>query len=91
MEPSNFLTHPWNSVYGNAETETIAHNIMAILSRTGDTFRLISWSEYKAERLKDVDFSEAEKGYFEEVISYCLSAERAASFSPTWASQVGKE
>lgn len=53
MKPSNFKTYPWNSVLRNNESETIARNVMVILSRTGDTFRPLAYDEYKTERLKE--------------------------------------
>lgn len=84
MKPSNYTTHPWNSVLQNSESETIAVNIMVILKRTGDTFRDLSWEEYKEERLKDKNFSEREKNYFDKVIDYCKSSETAKLFSKSW-------
>lgn len=84
MNPSQFITYPWSSVYGKAECETIAMNIMVILKRTGDIFRDLSFDEYKKERLKDGNFTESEKGYFEQVIGYCKSADTAKSFSKSW-------
>ena len=59
--PSDFKVFPWSSVSKNSETETIAQNIMIILSRTGNEFRELSWDEYKEERLKDGGFSDRER------------------------------
>lgn len=87
MLPSNFKKHPYNSVMNKSEAETIARNIMVILSRTGDKFRQLSWDEYKTERLKDGDFTEREKAYFDKVVSRCSSVETALHFSPTWGEQ----
>lgn len=84
MLPSNFKKHPYNSVMNKSEAETIARNIMVILSRTGDKFRQLSWDEYKTERLKDSGFTEGEKAYFDKVAPWCLTGEQAAAFSPTW-------
>lgn len=84
MKPSDFMTHPFASVMQNAESEIVARNIMAILSRTGDTFRLLTWEEYKTERLKDGNFSENEKPYFTDVIGYCESEDTAKLFSKAW-------
>ena len=53
MKPSNFKALPMGSIFEKSEYETIARNIMVILSRTGDLFRPISWYEYKEEREKD--------------------------------------
>ncbi len=86
MKPSNFTSYPWSSVLQNSESETIAQNIMKILKRTGDEFRPITWEEYKEERLKDGNFSDREKSIFENVISYCKSADTAVLFCKTWAS-----
>jgi len=83
--PSNFKKHPYNSVFNKSEAETIARNIMVILSRTGDEFRPLSWDEYKAERLKDSGFTEGEKTYFDKVALWCKTGEQAQEFSPTWA------
>ena len=82
--PSAFTNYPWNSVLQNSEPETIACNIMNILKRTGDTWRALSWEEYCKERLKDGNFSETEKDYFEQVIGYCCSEQTAKLFSPDW-------
>lgn len=83
-KPSNFKKYPWNSVLQKSESETIAANIMVILERTGNKFRPLTWTEYKKERLKDGNFTELEKGYFEEVIPYCKSADTAQLFSKSW-------
>lgn len=84
MKPSLFIEYPWDSTLQNMESEKIAKNIMNILSRTGNIFRELTWDEYKLERLKDAKFSEAEKYYFEKVITYCANEERAMLFSPIW-------
>ena len=82
--PSNFTSHPWSSVLGNNESESIARNIMIILKRTGNVFRELTWDEYKQERLKDGGFYESERGYFDAVIDYCKSSESAVLFCRTW-------
>jgi len=84
MKPSLFICYPWNSVTKNAEHEIIAMNIMMILKRTGDTFRQLSYEEYSEERKSDGGFSDAEKILFDEVITYCKSAENASFFCPDW-------
>jgi len=66
------------------ESEMIAQNIMIILKRTGNKFRPFSWEEYKAERLKDGNFGEGEKEYFNKVIGYCRTEDTARLFSPKW-------
>ena len=84
MKPSDFLTHPYDSVFQNNESEVVARNIMVILSRTGNEFRSITWGEYRTERVKDRHFSEREKGFFDRVVLFCCTAEIARCFSPTW-------
>lgn len=84
MNPSDFTKHPYNSVLGKSEAETIARNIMIILKRTGDEFRLLSWNEYKSERLKDGGFTERERSYFDQVVGFCVSEHSAKAFCSTW-------
>jgi len=84
INPSEFCTYPWSSVLLNSESETIALNIMTILKRTGNTFRELSWDEYKKERLNDGRFSEREKIFFEKVIPYCKSVMTARLFCGEW-------
>ena len=89
-KPSDFLNYPYGSIAGTAEEEIVARNIMVILNRTGNTFRELSWNEYKEHILKDrdpwqgKDVAEKEKGYFESVLHFCTSAEAAKSFSSDW-------
>ncbi len=84
MKPSDFRTHPYDSIFQNSESETVARNIMAILARTGDTWRQMEWHEYETEREKDGNFSFAESTYFGKVVKFCASAETAQLFSPAW-------
>lgn len=84
MKPSDFVKAPMDSVLQSFESETVAVNIMVILKRTGDVFRPLGWSEYKEERLKDGQFSDSERPYFEQVIDYCRQPETAVLFSPVW-------
>ena len=74
------------SVLQKSEAETVARNIMVILARTGDEWRTLTWEEYETERKKDANtgFSHIEKGYFNQVIPYCKSADTAVLFSPVW-------
>lgn len=87
MKPSNFCTHPYDSVLKNNESETVARNIMVILKRTGNKFRTLSWDEYKAEREKDGQFTWSEREYFDRVSGFCTSAESAIAFCENWAKQ----
>ncbi len=86
MKPSDFKkANPMGSVARKSEAETVASNIMTILSRTGDEWRDLEWEEYKEERLKDGNFSFYEKKYFEQVIGYCKNQDTAILFAPDWA------
>ena len=84
MKPSDFLTHPYDSIFQNNESEVVARNIMVILSRTGNVFRSMTWSEYRTERVNDRHFSEREKEFFDRVSPFCESVATARLFSPTW-------
>ena len=83
-KPSNYTTHPVESIVGKWEAEKIARNIMVILSRTGNEWRQLSWQEYQEERQKDGGFTQMEQSYFEQVVSYCTSAEDANRFCSSW-------
>ena len=75
---------PMGSVFRKIEYEVIARNICKILARTGDTFRELSWEEYRAEREKDAaadsnnkigaKFNISEKYYFDDVAPYFKDA-----------------
>ena len=84
MKPSNFTNFPIGSIANKCENEIVAQNIMIILERTGNKFRKLSWREYKKERLNDKRFSEGEKSFFNSVIEYCTSANKAKLFNKAW-------
>jgi hypothetical protein len=87
MKPSLFTAQPFDSTLQNSESETIARNIMVILVRTGDTFRELTWEEYKAERLKEPkpNFDDREKFWFEQVRYLALGEKKPLlNFSRTW-------
>jgi hypothetical protein len=91
MNPSAFKIKPWSSVAQKSETESIATNIMIILSRTGDAWRELSWEEYSAERIKDAGTDEGggfsewrEKPHFERTVPFTTSEANARLFSPAW-------
>lgn len=86
LTPSLFTDKPWGSTLQNHESEVIAMNVMVILKRTGDTFRELTWDEYKTERLKDAAvFSEKEKPFFERVKHLAIGDKTAIiKFSPVW-------
>ena len=80
----------YDSVYKNNECETVARNIMVILSRTGNTFRELSWEEYLSERIKDgggnthSNFAYSEDHYFSKVAKHCSTLSDVKRFSPAW-------
>ena len=83
-KPSDFISHPYDSIFQNNEFKTVARNIMVILKETGNIFRELSWEEYSTQRKIDGGFSIIEKQYFDKVKEYCFSSENARSFSPAW-------
>ncbi len=85
IKPSNFKNaSSMGSVLQKAEAETVATNIMVILSRTGDEWRKLTYNEYKKEREKDGNYSSNEEKYFNNVSDYCTSPDTAKLFSPNW-------
>jgi len=88
--PKDFIKYPWDSVFHNSERETVALNIMKILSRTGNKWRNLSWDEYLDERVKDgggnthnQDYL-SEKTCFEDVSKYTTSEDVARRFCLEW-------
>jgi hypothetical protein len=85
MKPSDFKkAFPYSSVMRKTECEIVASNIMSILGRKGNEWRTLSWEEYKEERLKDGNFSYKEEVFFNKVIDYTTSPDKARSFSKGW-------
>ena len=84
MKPSDFIRHPYDSVLQKTESEIVARNIMVILKRNGNEWRELTWTEYSGERQKDGEYAGTESGHFKKVLPYCVSAEQAMKFSPTW-------
>lgn len=84
MKPSNFTRQPFGSIAKKSESETVASNIMRILKRTGDKWRLLEWTEYQHERRKDGNFSIDEKYHFEDVNHFCVSEQQAKKFCNDW-------
>lgn len=89
IKPSDFSqTYPWDSIFQDANAETIAVNILKILKRNGDTWRLLTEDEYKEARFEDPNLAElhldAELEYFNQVCQYLDNPENAAKFSPDW-------
>jgi hypothetical protein len=83
--PSDFCIFPWESKAQDSNSERVALNIMVILERTGNSFRELKWDEYKTEREKNGNFSHREKEHFDKVINYCTCANKAVTFSKSWA------
>lgn len=52
-KPSDFCVHPYMSVLMKSECETVACNVMKIMSRTGNEWRKVSWEEYREVRIAD--------------------------------------
>ena len=92
MEPSILKqAYPLGSVIRKTEAEIVAQNIILILSRTGDKWRKLDYTEYEKERLKDGNYTKAEKGYFDKVIDYCLNPDAAKLFCPSWKKIIDEE
>jgi len=85
LSPSDFYPiDAYNCVLKKREFEIIARNIMVILARTGDKFRKLSWNEYESERKKDKNFTDREEYFFDMVIDYCSSSDKAMTFCENW-------
>ena len=83
IKPSEFAkASACGSIFQKSEAETIAKNIMKILERTGNEWRKLTYQEYETERLKDGHYSSREEKYFNLVIDYCSSPDKAKSFAP---------
>lgn len=85
MKPSDFTKHPFDSMLHNNECETVARNIMVILARTGDEFRLLEWNEYMQQRKQDGYFTALEQRFFDRVVGFCVSEASALAFCKNWA------
>lgn len=84
-KPSDFKNYPWDSVLHKCELESIAQNIMIILARTGDTFRKLSYEEYKNELNKDGQYAQGETDFNKVIDSgYFKNADTAQLFSKEW-------
>lgn len=91
LAPSTFNIRPVQSIFSSGKAELVAWNIMAILSRTGDAFRELTFEEYEKERLKDsIRLDSWEKEWFERVLPHTVSAEVAGAFCVSWTEEVGK-
>lgn len=84
MNPEDFTVQPMNSIRRKSEAETVARNIMVILARNGNKWRLLGWNEYETERRKDGDFTMSEQSYFDAVYIHTETEQAARRFSPVW-------
>lgn len=85
LRPKEFIFYPSNPVLQTAEAEIVAQNIMKFLAfKMGNKWQPITWEKYKELRLKDGEFIEGEKEYFDKVIPYCKNADTAQLFSEEW-------
>lgn len=89
LSPEDFTSFPDTSVANDFKKEQVAQNIMIILARTGNKFRLLSWEEYRKGMMEesamgDIVFSESDRPHFEDVKMYCKSASDALRFCKTW-------
>jgi hypothetical protein len=86
MKPSDIINiFPYSSVTKDARYEIVAMNIVIILKRTGDKFRLLSFKEYIRERKKDKNGNpENEKVLFDKVINYFKTEDTVRLFCECW-------
>lgn len=93
MQPLDYASvRPFDSVMKNAECEIVARNILTIIGRGNNEWGgVISWEEYKTERLKDGNFTESEKEYFDKVFGFMTSEESVKAFAPNWRELSEKE
>ena len=83
LKPGHFTVYPMGSIKQSAGSQIVAQSINIIRERLGNDWAL-SWDQYKAERVKDGDFTDKEKKYFDSVIDLISSAEACINFSPSW-------
>lgn len=93
LKPIQFTGYPWGSIFQNHESEVIARNIMIILARTGNTFRELTYNEYKQERFIDEGmYPENEKPCFEKVSYLALGKEEdLKKFCPDWSKKINDD
>jgi hypothetical protein len=84
-KPSAFSSiFPYSCIYQAGEYEVVAKNLMVVLKRTGNAFRLLTWEEYSKERKQDGNFNSREKRYFDKVVESCSTEAGARRFSNRW-------
>jgi hypothetical protein len=84
LKPSDFYLDPFMSVFGNADHESIARGIMAILVEDGDEWREVTWEEYRDRYNQTDDPILGDFRRFPKVSEYCQSPEKARTFSRNW-------
>lgn len=87
MNPSDFREKtPYSSVFDSVQMECAAKNVMTYLAKTGDTWRPLTWEEYRDGAAKDGHTKVGyEFDYFSRVQPYTESEAAARTFSPCWA------
>jgi hypothetical protein len=90
--PSHFTNYPWSSVKQKSEWESIAQNIMRVMSEHGNDFSIgLSLEQYTAYREKEGGSVRISQESFDELMEYCKSAETAKLFSKDWKDGVHME
>ena len=91
MTPSKISQKfPWDSVFQNSESETVAQNIAKIQARTGDQFRVLSKDEYREECEKDGNMGKVLYGDwkcpfgYDDIAAYMQSPHSAAKVCKDW-------
>lgn len=86
MKPKAFTKEfPRNSEAQKWEAEQVAMNIMVIMSQDkGNEWNPPTYAEYKKRRLKDGEYTDSEEMFFNQVIPFFASEEKARTFSPAW-------
>ena len=82
--PGDFTVRPFESIWDNHKCNKVAGNIMVILKDTGNTWRVLPFEEYDAERLKEGDYHYNERAFFDRVKDYCVSPEAASTACKAW-------
>lgn len=86
-KPSDFSkVFPYSSLLQDGDSEQIAKNIMLIIARTQDAWRVLPLDEYEQEIANDGrKVSHNERIHFNLVVAHCASEDNARNFSPSWA------
>ena len=92
LKPSDFLNLPVGSKLRESHdilfaqmVEITALNIMTILARTGNDWRLLQWDEFRSELDKHGNYPPGTRKFFNYAVAHTQSAEAAKQFCPVWA------